>query len=187
MKKHFFSLAILVSLVLFSCTDPVSKEKRPLVSLANKKIRQIDGNHRVQIIEDDFHEGDSSYKIRAYYMDDDLLKIVTILRTSNYERDDYFYFENNRPIFSGHLFNEKNDHLASEYKYYYDKGTVVESLYWEDHYTPGLRFDHERFQEYEPNIDSLMSSEKERLQFYLSKLDMEGFEVLHLNENLDAN
>ncbi len=181
-------LFYLIPLIFWACNpSPVKKENRELVASINQKIARIDANHRVQIIEDDFHEGDSIYKLRAYYMDNYLVKVVSIMRTSNFEKDDYFYFDEHEPIFSGHLTNERDAHLAGEYKYYYRGGEIVESLFWEDHYIPGQRFPHEQFTEFEPNMDSLMEMERLRLQFCLMKLEMEGFEIRHLNEQLDAN
>ena len=173
---------------LYACSSEVSKEKRPMVESINTKVRDIDANHRVSIIEDDFHQGDSIYKIRGYFMDDRLLKLVGVLHTAHVDRDDYFYFENHSPIFSGHVVVSKDDNIASEYKYYYGSdGFVDEALFWEDHYVPGKRFPIEHFSEFAPDKDSLRESEEERLFFFLSKLDMEGFEIRHLNENLDAN
>lgn len=173
--------------VITACSE-VSREKRPLVNKINSKVHDIDANHRVSIKEDDFHVGDSIYKIRGYFMDDILLKLVGVLHTSHLDRDDYFYFENHAPIFSGHLVVKRDDNLASEYKYYYGSdGYVDEALYWEDHYTPGKRFPIEHFEEFEPDRDSLREEEESRLLFFLSKLDMEGFEIRHLNENLEAN
>ncbi|MFH6985074.1 hypothetical protein [Marinoscillum luteum] len=185
MKKLIY-LTIVAS-VLVAC-DTISKEKRPLVASVNKKVGDIDANHRVRIIEDDFHSGDSIYKIRGYFMDESLLKLVGILHTSHVDRDDYFYFENNTPIFSGHLVVEKDGQMAYEYKYYYGPdGNVEEALFWEDHYEVGKRFPHEHFEEFGPDLDSLKDSEESRLYFFLSNLDMAGFEIKHLNENLDAN
>ncbi|MFT7031015.1 MAG: hypothetical protein ACJA2C_002416 [Marinoscillum sp.] len=103
-------------------------------------------------------------------------------------RDDYFYFENNAPIFSGHLVVSKDDQIASEYKYYYgEDGYVSEALFWEDSYTVGKRFPHEHFEEFNPDIDSLHDWEEKRLKFFLEYLNLEGFEIMHLNENLEAN
>ena len=85
------SLAILLSL----CSEPVKKENRPLVDKINEQMRNIDSNHRIRIVEDDFHQGDSVFKVRAYYMQEYMIKIVNILRTSEIERDDYFYFFEN--------------------------------------------------------------------------------------------
>lgn len=176
-----------ISLFLCFCSE-VSKEQRPFVEAVNKKVGDIDANHRVSIMEDDFHQGDSIYKIRGYFMDEHLLKLVGVLHTSHFDRDDYFYFEGNAPIFSGHLVVQRDDHMASEYKYYYgDGGYVKEALFWEDEYTPGRRFPIEHFNEFDPDKDSLRETEEERLLFFLSKLDLEGFEVRHLNENLQAN
>jgi hypothetical protein len=178
---------MLLCMVGFACQNEVSREFERLVDITNSKMRHIDGNHRVGIVEDDFHEGDSIYKIRAYYYNQDLVKLVSVLRTPHYERDDYFYFESNTPIFSGHLMNERDAHEAEEYKYYYDDGVIVESLYWKDKYEPGVRFEHDAFQEYLPNTDSLMQSEINRFSFLITKLEMEGIEIMHLNENLEAN
>lgn len=186
MPRKIFT-TLLIALILASCGNEVRKEKRPMVERTNRKVNYIDSNHRVEIIEDDFHEGDSIYKIRAYSHDGLLLKLVAVMNTPHFEREDYFYFENNAPIFSGHLVNEKDDHLAAEYKYYYEGDEITEALYWEDHYEPGKRFPHERFAEFTPDQDSLMKSERERIDFLLGKIDMEGFEILHLNENLEAN
>lgn len=187
MRLSPLCLPIAIFLVLASCQQEVSKEYEKLVDITNLKMNHIDGNHRVAIVEDDFKEGDSVYKIRAYYYNQDIIKLVSVLRTPHYERDDYFYFENKAPIFSGHLMNERDAHEAEEYKYYYRDGRVVESLFWKDTYEPGKRFRHEAFQEFSPNIDSLMSSEKERFNFLVTKLELEGIEIMHLNENLEAN
>ncbi len=173
--------------VLFSCSNPVRKEMRPLVNKINEKIGHIDSNHRIQILEDDYVSGDSLMKIRGYSMDGKLLKLVSVLNTPHIERDDYFYFENEHVIFSGHLMNDKDDLLAAEYKYYYDGDQIVESLFWEDHYQRGRRFPHESFEEFQPNMDSLLTSERERINFLIGKLEMEGFIIKHLNEHLQAN
>jgi len=177
-----------VILTLLASCQEVSRSKRPLVNHVNEKIDDINANHRVTIIEDDFHHGDSIFKIRGYFMDDEMLKVVGVLHTSHIERDDYFYFENNEPMYSGHLIVQKDDRMASEFKYYYGKdGYVEEALFWEDHYKVGKRFPIEHFSEFTPDLDSLRATEEERLMFFLEKLEMEGFEVTHLNENIDAN
>lgn len=182
------TLVCICSLLLLIACNEVSEEKRPLVKSVNQKVEDIDANHRVRIQEDDFHSGDSIYKIRGYFMDNKLLKLVGILHTPHLDRDDYFYFENNSPIFSGHLVVERDEHMASEFKYYYGgKGMVQEALYWKDHYEAGKRFPHEHFKEFEPNLDSLRDSEELRLKFFLENLDLAGFEIRHLNENLEAN
>lgn len=179
---------LLLSLVLVYCSSEVSQEKQHEVNVINTKVRHIDQNRRVSIIEDDFHVGDSIYKIRGYFMDEMLQKVVAILHAPNFDRDDYFYFENNHPIFSGHLLIDKTKSTAAEYKYYYNKeGYVDEALYWEDQYEYGKQFPHERFTEFYPDVDSLRKEEETRLQFFLEKLEMEGFEIRHLNENLSAN
>jgi hypothetical protein len=176
------------SLIFFvNCGPNISDENQRLIDLTNDKMRHIDGNHRVSIVEDDFKDGDSLYKIRAYYYNQDIIKLVSVLRTPHYERDDYFYFENKSPIFSGHLVNQRDDHEAEEFKFYYKGGKVVESLTWKDTYVPGKKFDHEAFHEYNPNVDSLMKKENERFSFLVTKLELEGIEILHLNENLEAN
>lgn len=178
----------IIALLSGACTSDVSREKRPLVDGINHKVGDIDANHRVRIVEDDFHTGDSIYKIRGYFMDEHLLKLVGILHTSHVDRDDYFYFDKNVPIFSGHLMVQRDDQMASEFKYYYgESGYVEEALFWEDHYQVGKRFPHEHFEEFEPDKDSLRETEEDRLYFFLDKLDMEGFEIRHLNENLEAN
>lgn len=186
MKK----LSLILAIFLFNaCSSEVSKEKQPLVKAIDHKVKSIDHNHRITIIEDDFVNADSLYKVRGYFSEGRLLKLVGIIKTPHFERDDYFYFENNTPIFSGHMINFMDDKLAEEFKYYYDPRTktIEECLFWKDHYTPGKRFPHETFEEFEPNMDSLMSEEKNRMQFYLSHLNKEGFEIKHINENLEAN
>ncbi len=183
------NLPILPLLAFFciSCSD-ISKEKQPLVNSTNLKIADIDANHRVTIVEDDFHLTDSVYKVRGYFMDNQILKLVGVLHTPHITRDDYFYFENNAPIFSGHLVVSKDDQMASEYKYYYgEDGYVAEALFWEDSYTVGKRFPHEHFEEFNPDIDSLHTWEEKRLRFFMKYLNLEGFEIMHLNENLEAN
>ena len=185
MRNLIFTLPTLV--LFFGCSE-ISKVKLPLVEAVNRKVNNIDSNHRVRIIEDDFHQGDSIYKVRGYLMEGMLLKLVGVLYTSHIERDDYFYFENHEPIFSGHVVVSKDDMVASEYKYYYGKdGYVDEALYWQDHYQRGKQFPHEHFSEFEPDKDSLRAAEEKRLRFFFQKLDMEGFEIRHLNENRDAN
>ncbi len=185
MKTYFLLLLIMI---FIGCTSEISKEKQHEVEVINAKVHHIDLNRRVSIIEDDFHVGDSIYKIRGYFMDELLQKVVGILHTPSFDRDDYFYFENHQPIFSGHLVIDKNNSIAAEYKYYYnDQGFVDEALFWEDKYEYGKQFPHEKFQEFVPNKDSLRKEEETRLQFFLDKLDMEGFEIRHLNENLSAN
>jgi len=173
--------------LLWACGSEVKKENRPLVKATDIKVKQIDQNHRISIIEDDFVQSDSVYKVRGYFNEGRLMKLVGIIKTSHFERDDYFYFENDKPIFSGHMMNFMDDRLAEEFKYYYKDGAIVESLFWMDHYEPGKRFPHETHKEFEPNMDSLMNEERTRMAFFLSKLEEEGFELKHLNEHLEAN
>ena len=99
------SLGLLSVLFLIGCSNPVKKEMRPLVKTINDKIGHIDSNHRIQILEDDYVSGDTLMKIRGYSMDGKLLKVVSVMNTPHRERDDYFYFENDHVIFSGHLMN----------------------------------------------------------------------------------
>lgn len=189
--KYVIGFAIVVLLILagvfYFSKSEVSKEFRPLVKAVDYKVKHIDQNHRISIIEDDFVQADSAYKVRGYFNGNSLIKLVGIIKTPHFERDDYFYFENNLPIFSGHMMNFRDDRLAEEFKYYYENGTVVESLFWKDHYEPGKRFPHETFEEFSPNMDSLMKEERGRMNFYLTKLEKEGFEIKHINENLKAN
>lgn len=185
--KNFCGLLSLIFCLIAGCSE-VSKEKAPLVAEVNEKVRHIDSNHRVKILEDDFHKGDSIYKIRGYFMEGKLLKLVGVLYTSHVERDDYFYFESKKLIFSGHLVVARDDQMASEYKYYYGKsGFVDEALFWTDKYQKGRQFPHERFKEFNPDVDSLKVAEDTRLQFFMDKLDMEGFEIHGMNENRGAN
>lgn len=185
--RTLFSLLIVTILTFSSCNSEISKEKRSIVELINKKVADIDHNHRVMIVDEDHRSGDSLFKVRGYFIDDKILKIVGILRTPHFERDDYFYFEDHEPIFSGHMMNFMDDRLAEEFKYYYEGSQITEALYWEDHYKPGERFPHEHFQEFEPNQDSLLNTERKRLQLFLTLLDKNGVEIKHLNENTGAN
>ena len=182
--KYLLFIAILI---IAGCGSEVKKENRLLVKNIDHKVKSIDHNHRVQIIEDDFISADSIYKVRGYFNEGRLMKLVGIIKTPHFERDDYFYFENEKPIFSGHMMNFMDDRLAEEFKYYYQDNEIVESLFWEDHYTPGKRFPHETFREFEPDMDSLMNEEQTRMAFFLSHLDKEGFEIKRINENLEAN
>ncbi|MEM9326348.1 MAG: hypothetical protein AAGA85_11850 [Bacteroidota bacterium] len=182
------SLCGIFVLLLSACGGEISKEKLPIVNMINETIGHIDSNHRVQILEDDIVSGDSLIKIRGYSMEDKLQKIVAVTHTPHFEQDDYFYFDTEgHVIFSGHLINKKDERLAAEYKYYYDRDQIVESLFWEDHYEVGKKFPHEKFREFEPNMDSLLTKERERITFLMSKLEGEGFVIKHLNENLKAN
>lgn len=181
------AILLIVVIYQYQTQSEVSKEFQPLVKSIDYKVKHIDQNHRISIIEDDFVQADSSYKVRGYFTGNRLIKLVGIIKTPHFERDDYFYFENNKPIFSGHMMNFRDDRLAEEFKYYYQEGTVVESLFWKDHYQPGKRFPHETFEEFSPNMDSLMKEENYRMNFYLTKLEKEGFEIKHINDNLEAN
>ena len=183
--KYFSFIFILM--LLASCGSEVKKENRKLVEAIDYKVKHIDQNHRVSIVEDDFVHSDSVYKVRGYFNEGRLMKLVGITKTPHFERDDYFYFENEKPIFSGHMINFMDDRLAEEFKYYYKQERIVECLFWEDHYKPGKRFPHETFKEFDPNMDSLMNEERTRMAFFLTKLEEEGFELKHINEHLEAN
>jgi len=178
------TLALTILIAVVACSTEIKKENRKYVEAIDYKVKNIDHNHRTTIVEDDFVAGDTTYKVRGYMMEGRLQKLVGITRTAHFERDDYFYFENRKPIFSGHMINFMDERLAEEFKYYYRDNGIVESLFWEDHYEPGKRFPHERFKEFEPDMDSLMSEENSRLNFFLSKLDQEGFELKEENDNL---
>lgn len=189
--KYVLGAVIVILLIwvtyMYQSNSEVSKEFRPLVEAIDHKVKSIDHNHRIKIIEDDFVSADSIFKVRGYFSEGKLLKLVGITKTPHFERDDYFYFDNNEPIFSGHMINFMDDRLAEEFKYYYEGDKIAECLFWEDHYKPGKRFPHETFQEFNPNMDSLMKEEKSRMAFFLSKLDTEGFQIKEENENLEAN
>jgi hypothetical protein len=179
-----YAALLTIALLTFSCQQEVSKEYRTLVKGVDYKVRNIDHNHRVTILEDDFIMGDSTFKVRGYYMEGILEKLVGITRTPHFERDDYFYFDNGKTIFSGHMMNFRDEKLAEEFKYYYDGGQVVECLFWEDHYVPGKRFPHETFEEFYPNMDSLMKEEKYRLGFFMEMINTKGFTIKEENDNL---
>ena len=180
------TLPLMYVLIFFGCEE--SREKEAHINSVNKKIEHIDGNRRIRIVEDDFHTGDSIFKIRGYFHDEFLQKVVSVLHTNSFERNDYFYFDNHSPIFSGHVMISKVNHTAEEYKYYYGRdGFVKHALYWGDHYSPGKKFPHEHFVNFDHDKDSIRESEEERLQYLLSLLDLEGVEIKHLNENLGAN
>ncbi len=184
MKATNLILTVFVLFLLWSCQSETDR----LVEAINFSAKEIDSNHRVKIMEDDFHEGDTIYKIRGYFMDGALLKLVSITRTPHFVRDDYFYFDHaGEPMFTGHMLNLKDEHDAAEYKYYYHNGDLIACMYWEDHYQPGKQFPHEEFKYFEPDKDSINRIENERLSFFLEKLNSEGFAVQEENENLEAN
>ncbi|MCR9251930.1 MAG: hypothetical protein NXI20_16000 [bacterium] len=184
MKATNLILTLLIVVFSIGCQSETDR----LIEAINYSVKEIDSNHRVKIVEDDFHEGDTIHKIRGYYMDNALLKLVSVTRTSHFVRDDYFYFDHaGEPMFTGHMLNLKDEHDAAEYKYYYHKGEIIASLYWEDHYVPGKQFPHEEFEKFDPDKDSLVNMENERLAYFLEKLNTEGFSVQEENENLEAN
>ncbi len=184
MKFNLIITGLGFILLLASCETETDK----LVDAINFKAKEIDANHRVQILEDDYHEGDTIYKIRGYFMDGQLLKLVGITRTAHFVRDDYFYFDHaGHPMFTGHMMNLMDEHDAAEYKYYYHNGELFASMYWEDHYVPGKQFPDEHFEYFSPDLDSLTAIEDERLSFFKQKLNEEGFSVQEENENLEAN
>ena len=174
-----------IALILAACGSEIKEENKKLVKAIDHKVKNIDHHHRIQIVEDDFIQGDSTFKIRGYLSEGRMQKLVGITRTAHFERDDYFYFENERPIFSGHMINFMDEKLAEEFKYYYRGKEIVECLFWEDHYDPNKRFPHEEFKSFSPNMDSLMAEENSRLAFFMGKLKEEGFELKEENDNLN--
>ncbi len=184
--RSLLSLLIVFTLTFFACQSEMGK-KGKLVEEVNIKVSKIDHSHRQQIIESDFRRGDSLYKVRGYYMDNELQKVVGIIQTPHFERDDYFYFENGAPIFTGHFMNFRDDNLAEEFKYYFKNGNIANTLMWEDHYTPGKRFPHETFEHFDPDLDSLMNAENNRLAFFMRHLEQDAIEIKAENENLGAN
>lgn len=182
-----FPLLIVTALTIVGCHSEMSI-KGKLVESINTQVSRIDHNHRVQILEDDFVRNDSTFKIREYKTGGKRIKVVGIVSSTHFERDDYFYFdENEQPIFSGHMVNYKDDRLAQEYKYYFDEGKIVRAYMWEDHYEPGKRFPHEVFKPFDPDLDSLMNEEKSRREYYIGLAESEGIEIKSENENLGAN
>lgn len=184
--KNISTILILLFIASCSSSGVKNKNKHHLKAI-DIKIKKIDHNHRIKIVEDDFVEENKMYKIRAYYSEGILQKLIGITKTPHFERDDYFYFENHHILFSGHMINMVDEHLAEEFKYYYFEGKIIETLRWEDHYKPGKRFPHEHFESFEPNMDSLVKSENNRLNFFLEKIDKEGFTLKKINDNLEAN
>ncbi|MEQ9231047.1 MAG: hypothetical protein RIF46_10225 [Cyclobacteriaceae bacterium] len=184
--RPLLSLLIVCILTLIGCHSDLSKTGK-LVESVNKKVSAIDQSHRLQIIDDDFVEGDTLFKIRGYYQDRQLLKLIGITKTTHFERDDYFYFEGGKQLFSGHMMNFRDDRIAEEFKYYFENGSIKKSLMWKDTYTPGKRFPHETFKSFSPNLDSLMKEEKQRVAYFSELLNKEGRELLEQRENLEAN
>ena len=109
MKKLAITFIVIF---LSSCGNEIKKEYRGLVAGIDHKVKSIDHNHRIQIIEDDFVRSDSIYKVRGYFNEGRLLKLIGIIKTPHFERDDYFYFENSKPIYSGHIINFVDERLA---------------------------------------------------------------------------
>ena len=181
--KVLFGLTTLT--FLFACSPEVKKENRKLVEAIDYKVKNIDHHHRIKIVEDDLVSEDSRHKVRGYMSEGRIQKWIGIIRTPPFERDDYFYVENEKPIFSEHMINFMDESLAEGFQYYYRGRTIVESLFWEDHYDPNKRFPHEHFEEFEPDIDSLMNQKQSGLNFYLSKFSKEGFELKDENTNLN--
>ncbi len=184
--RPLLPLLIVCILLITGCHSDLSK-KGKLVEAVNKKVSEIDHSHRLQIIEDDFVRGDTLFKIRGYYQDHHLMKLVGLTKTPHFERDDYFYFEDGQQLFSGHMMNFRDDRIAEEFKYYFENGTIKKTLMWKDTYTPGKRFPHETFKSFSPNMDSLMREEKQRVAYFSELLNKEGRELLEERENLEAN
>lgn len=185
MRPHFIIL-IVGFLTFQSCHSDLSKQGK-LVEAVNKKVAAIDHSHRLQIIEDDFVKGDSLFKIRGYYLDNKLQKLVGLTKTPHFERDDYFYFEDGQQLFSGHMINFRDDNIAEEFKYYFQGNEIKKALMWKDTYVPGKRFPHETFKLFSPNMDSLINEERKRVAYYAGLLAREGKELLEERENLEAN
>ncbi len=170
-------LAIVVLFLIFSsCEEKLKNKAQHVVDKINEEVHNLDVRRRISIKEDDYIHGDTTFKIRAYSVDGILKKIVSVTYTAHFERDDYFYFDiHNHLMFSGHLMNEKDDHLASEFKYYYQDDEIVAAYEWEDHYKPHKPFPHEHFRLFHPNLDSLKDEDQKRLHFFIDKLDKEGY------------
>ena len=184
--RDSISLLIVVVLTFTSCHSEMSQQGK-LVEEVNQKVSKIDHNHRVQIIETDHPIDGSTWKVRQYISNNERVKVVAVVMNAHYERDDYFYFDGGEKIFSGHMINFRDERLAEEFKYYFKDGKLVRSYMWKDHYTPGKRFPHEQFELFEPNMDSLINEEEERLAFLLELLKKDGREIKSENENLGAN
>jgi len=174
-------------ILLLFIFEGCKSEKDKLEEKIEEKVKLIDFNRRVEIIEDDFKDEGVIYKIRAYVVDGVLLKIISVANSTAFEKDDYFYFENGEIIFSGHLYNDKSHSQASEYKYYYADGKIDHCMYWTDHYKPHKPFPHESFEPYYPDMDSLMNLERSRLAYFRQKLDIEGFQLKEEDENALVN
>ena len=181
-----FLLLLIVIVLTFSCHSEMSRQGN-LVEEINQKVSKIDHNHRVQIIETDHPIDGSTWKVRQYISNKQRVKVVAVVMNAHFERDDYFYFEGGKKIFSGHMINFRDERLAEEFKYYFENGKLVRSYMWKDNYTPGERFPHEEFELFEPNMDSLIQEEDNRLAFLMELLEKDGREIKAENENLGAN
>ena len=175
MKTKMLTLLYL-SLLLTRCEEKLSSETQRIVDKINETVHDLDVRRRISIKEDDFIHQDTTFKIRSYSVDGRVKKIVSVIYTEHFERDDYFYFDiHGKLMFSGHLMNEKDDHNAAEFKYYYHNDKIVAALEWEDHYQPHKPFPHEHFRVFHPNLDSLQREDQRRLHYFIEKLDTEGF------------
>lgn len=177
MNKNFtfYCLALIICLG-YGCEEKLDSETQKKVDHINEKSHLLDIRRRISIMEDDFIHGDTTYKIRGYFLDGALKKIVSITFNTSFERDDYFYFnEHNKLMFSGHLTNYKGRHDAEEFKFYYDDSELIGAFKWQDHYDPHKPFPHEHFSVFHPNKDSLEQVENERLNFFKDKIYSEGF------------
>ena len=151
----------------------------------NRAVHHNDVRRRISIVEDDFKEGEVIYKIRGYFANNILIKIVAITRSTHSERDDYFYFDKDEKVFfTGHLVNDTDRHIAKEFKYYYENDEIRLALHWEDEYDPAKPFPHESFELFQLNLDSLMKEENERISFFKEKINSEGFLLKAENPNL---
>ncbi|MEQ9425931.1 MAG: hypothetical protein RJQ09_16015 [Cyclobacteriaceae bacterium] len=175
---------LLSGLVFTACSD-LSSDQQKLVETLDRQVHHHDLMRRISIIEDDFVEDGVSYKLRAYLSDDELIKIVGVTTSPHFERDDYFYFNHDGDlIFTGHLINDRDHHIAREFKYYYKDGEVALPLHWEGEYDPKKPFPKEVFTPFQLNMDSLNNEEKSRLAFFMDKIQTEGFLIKAQNDNI---
>ena len=171
-------------LLSMACSD-LTDEQQALIDRINREVHHTDVRRRISIVEDDYKEGENLFKIRGYFAEDKLIKIVAITRSVHGERDDYFYFDNNDNVyFTGHLVNDRDHHTAKEFKYYYENDDLKVALHWEDQYDPTKPFPHEHFEPFELNWDSLLTEENNRIAFFKEKIYSEGFTLQRENPNL---
>ena len=172
-------------LVIVTACSSLTQEEQDLIERINRDVHHTDVRRRISIVEDDYKEGEDLYKIRGYFADEKLIKIVGITRSVHGERDDYFYFNDEGGVyFTGHLMNDKDHHMAKEFKYYYENDDLKVALHWEDEYDPTKPFPHEHFEPFQLDWDSLLREENERIDFFKEKIYSEGFLLQRENPNL---